>query len=81
MNVKRIDIEGARGKAEVFRSALDIVVVFIPPVGCPQSWTVDIRDAKGQKDLARKLHRTLDGDWGPDRDAASYLRVLQTFAD
>ena len=92
MRTTRIDIEGSRGRATIFRSGSDIVVNVTRRAGKPDdtirlgighedSWLVGCRDHAAQQGLAVRLQKTLDGHAGTAGDVADYQRVIETFAD
>jgi hypothetical protein len=92
MRTTRIDIEGDRGRATIFRSGSDIVInvtrrsakpddTIRLGIGHEDSWLVGCRDHAAQQGLAVRLQKTLDGHAGTAGDVADYQRVIETFAD
>ena len=92
MRTTRIDIEGDRGRATIFRSGSDIVInvtrrsakpddTIRLGIGHEDSWVVGCRDHVGRILLAGRLQKTLDGQVGTAGDVADYQRVIETFAD
>jgi hypothetical protein len=95
MRTTRIDIEGDRGRATIFRSGNDIVINVTRRSGKPDatirrgighndSWLISASSRThhvGHVFLARQLQETLDGFRGTAGDIEEYLRAIETFAD
>ena len=92
MRTTRIDIEGDRGRATIFRSGGDIVInvtrladrpdgTIRRGIGRNDSWLAGCRNDKAIYQMACRLQQTLDGCPGTAGDIADYLTVIRTFAD
>ena len=84
MKVTRIDVEGARSRAVMFRSETGELVINIDPerhtpgpswvehtpLGSDRAWQ-----------LASRLQRTLDGFTGAGGDVRDYARLIELLTD
>lgn len=83
MRIRRIEIEGARGKATLSRDGADIVIVVEGHEHpCMDgTWRAGASDLARQGVVARTLQRALDGYDGTAGDVADYARLLEILAD
>ena len=83
MKVRRIEIEGPRGRATLHRDGADIVVeISGHEHPCMDgTWRAGASGLRREGVVARTLQRALDGYDGTAGDVAEYARAIQLLAD